>query len=176
MKLDHQAYRSLVEQLPDGFNMPQMRDSYIEQNGLAQQFDKTQLTLRVRYVLDVMLAEGLLEKRVKEGSNRVFYYRTSLFSSAKNIVNEASTEKTNNSIAQKPSSLEALSQQAKEYKVDLMACIGESEEYKRLFDCYPEMKAGLYNEYVQARDNSSKLLGKLKAVESAIRQYSAVLE
>jgi hypothetical protein len=50
----------------------------------------------------------------------------------------------------------------------MMAAIGESEEYIRLLNDYPEMKNILSESYHSSRDNSSKLLGKIKAIKTIL--------
>ena len=59
-------------------------------------------------------------------------------------------------------------EQLKQYQVDLMSSIGESEEYKRLYTVNPGLKALLEAQYHQARDKSSKLLGQIKAINTVI--------
>ena len=64
-------------------------------------------------------------------------------------------------------------EQLKQYKVDLLASVGESEEYMRLYQTNPEFKTFLENEYHQAREQSSKLLGQIKALETVLEHYSS---
>ncbi|GAA0786750.1 MULTISPECIES: hypothetical protein [Pseudomonadati] len=55
-----------------------------------------------------------------------------------------------------------------QYQIDLLSHIGEAEEFNRLFKAYPEAKKALYDRYMAARNESSSMLGKIKAVETCI--------
>ncbi|MBU2086331.1 MAG: response regulator [Gammaproteobacteria bacterium] len=61
-----------------------------------------------------------------------------------------------------------LDQLVKTYQVDLLSSIGESEEYLRLHQTYPQLKAKLEPHYLKSRDVSSKILGKIRAIESVL--------
>ncbi len=65
-----------------------------------------------------------------------------------------------------------IKEQLKQYKVDLLASVGESEEYMSLYESNPEFKTLLEAEYHQARDQSSKLLGQIKALKTVLSYYS----
>jgi len=69
-------------------------------------------------------------------------------------------------------SLAEIKEQLKQYKIDLLASVGESEEYMRLYRSNPEFRALLEREYLQARDQSSKLLGQIKALKTVLHHYS----
>ena len=78
-------------------------------------------------------------------------------------------------MSQQPTSVGALNEieeQLKQYKVDLLASVGESEEYMSLYESNPEFKTLLEAEYHQARDQSSKLLGQIKALKTVLSYYS----
>jgi hypothetical protein len=64
--------------------------------------------------------------------------------------------------------IQQLEKRLKESEVDLLTSIGESEEYMRLYRSFPEMKTHLESQYLQARENSSKLLGQIKAIKSVL--------
>jgi hypothetical protein len=50
----------------------------------------------------------------------------------------------------------------------MMSAIGESEEYLRLLRAFPEIKNILSHNYELAKNNSSKLLGKIKAISATL--------
>ena len=64
--------------------------------------------------------------------------------------------------------IQQLKERLKQSEVDLLTSIGESEEYMRLYQSFPEMKADLESLYMLARENSSKLLGQVKAIKSVL--------
>lgn len=61
--------------------------------------------------------------------------------------------------------LEAL---AKEIRLDMLSSVGEAERYKQLIAEMPQLKAQVENDYLAARDRSSRLLGHLRAVENTL--------
>lgn len=69
--------------------------------------------------------------------------------------------------------LDELRELERQYQVDLLSSIGESEESKRLYLAYPSLKGDLEPQYHQAREHCSKLLGQLKAVKSIIAKQRA---
>lgn len=62
--------------------------------------------------------------------------------------------------------LEAL---AKEIRLDMLSSVGEAERYKELIAEMPQLKAQVEDEYLAARDRSSRLLGHLRAVEKTLK-------
>ncbi|AZG36454.1 hypothetical protein [Shewanella psychromarinicola] len=56
------------------------------------------------------------------------------------------------------------------YKAELLQSIGESEAYKEIYLDMPELVDEIQPKYHMARDNNTKLLGKIKAIEDIIRQ------
>lgn len=56
------------------------------------------------------------------------------------------------------------------YKAELLQSIGESEAYKDIYLDMPELVDEIQPKYHMARDNNTKLLGKIKAIEDIIRQ------
>lgn len=62
----------------------------------------------------------------------------------------------------------------KEIRLDMLSFLGEAERYKQLLTEMPQLKAQLEDEYVQARDRSSRLLGHLRAVEKTLKSLAGV--
>ena len=56
------------------------------------------------------------------------------------------------------------------YKAELLLNIGESEGYKELYSEFPELVDEIQPKFNNARDNNTKILGKIKAIESLIEQ------
>ena len=62
----------------------------------------------------------------------------------------------------------ALQEELSQRRVELVASIGEAEEYQRLYNKYPALRAAVKEQYLESRERSTKLLGQLRAVESVI--------
>lgn len=62
----------------------------------------------------------------------------------------------------------ALQEELSQRRVELVASIGEAEEYHRLYNKYPTLRGALKDQYLESRERSTKLLGQLRAVETVI--------
>lgn len=67
------------------------------------------------------------------------------------------------------SPLMTLESMLKEAQLDFLTSYGEAEKYTKLIEQIPSLEGALRGDLVRARDNSSKLLGHIKALETAIR-------
>ncbi|EIU1446428.1 TPA: hypothetical protein ACIDYE_005556 [Pseudomonas aeruginosa] len=56
-----------------------------------------------------------------------------------------------------------------EARLDFLSSMGEAERYKQLLDDMPHLQPRLENDYVEARDRSSRLLGHLRAMEKTLK-------
>lgn len=62
----------------------------------------------------------------------------------------------------------------KEVRLDFLTSMGETERYKQLLDEMPHLHNHVQNEYRDARDRSSRLLGHVQAVEKTLSMLSSV--
>jgi len=58
------------------------------------------------------------------------------------------------------------------YKADLLLNMGESEAYKELYLEFPELIDEIQPKYNKARDNNTRILGKIRAIEGLMDQDS----
>lgn len=58
---------------------------------------------------------------------------------------------------------------AKEIRLDMLTALGEAERYKQLFTEMPTLRARVQDDYLEARDRSSRLLGHLRAIENTLK-------
>ncbi len=65
-----------------------------------------------------------------------------------------------------------LKDQLKECKVDLLSSISESNEYIQLINAYPNAKDYLKTQYHNSCEQSSNLLGKIKAINTLLQHLS----
>lgn len=117
-----------------------------------------------------LVQKGILDKNVDEQTKETTYQKTAKFSQTNFILqkSEASTTESPTRNTQKSNAIHQLEERLKQSEIDLFTSIGESEEYMRLYLSFPDMKAHLESQYLQARETSSKLLGQIKAIKSAI--------
>ena len=56
------------------------------------------------------------------------------------------------------------------YKAEMLLNMGESEAYKELYSEFPELVDELQPQYNKARDNNTRILGKIRAIEGLLKQ------
>jgi hypothetical protein len=117
-------------------------------------------------------SKGLLERKYSEKRDRTFYSKTKQFSPDCFQVSEEHLE-TSKPPLKKEENLgvkKDLISKINKYRLELLTSIGETEEYKALCSEFPQMADNLQERYNNARDNGSKVLGRIKALESLISQ------
>jgi hypothetical protein len=57
-----------------------------------------------------------------------------------------------------------------DYKNELLLSLGESEAYKDLYSELPELVDEIQPKYNKARDNNTRILGKIRAIEGLLKQ------
>lgn len=66
--------------------------------------------------------------------------------------------------------LQKLLTKLNDYKNEFLLSLGESEAYKDLYSELPELVEEIQPKYNKARDNKTKLLGKVRAIEGLLNQ------
>ncbi|WP_444993851.1 hypothetical protein [Aliikangiella sp. IMCC44359] len=172
--IDKYLYEVLKERAQQSFTVVQMRDSYLTKLPTAISPDDARKAI-YRQLLRLVKA-GVLTKHPKSNPQQSTYRVVNNFvrmdfkftiPSHQRVYNDKNTTKTKR--RSPPSRFE---EQLRQYQVDLLSSIAESEEYKRLYTVNPELKALLEAQYHQARDKSSKLLGQIKAIKTVISHLS----
>ncbi len=67
-----------------------------------------------------------------------------------------------------------LEEKLKETKLDFLTTLGESESYKQIMEDMPELHDQLIQDFDRAREKSLKLLGQVRAYETAIERLEAM--
>ncbi len=155
----------------DKFTLSEFRDSYMNLSNI-----KCPIEARKRVYKQVLrlTQRGILIKEGKKNTHDAKYSKTDLFKKICFIkkvpidkLNQGAMkveiDKVNNDL-----SISNLEKQLYEYKVDMMSAIGESEEYIKLSKQFPKQKNILKEKYDLSRDQSSKLLGQIKAIKTMI--------
>jgi len=172
ISINEHIHAVLMKDFFNDFTVTQFRDNYMAQ--LTQPADAvTSREIVYRQVLR-FLKLGLLQKKEANNVRKSTYSKTSEFfkSHFKVRSTKLSALSTDSAPRIKNSAMKSIEAQLKQYKVDLLASVGESEEYMRLYHSNPELKQMLEPEYLQARDQSSRLLGQIKALNTVLSHYS----
>ena len=155
----------------DRFTVAKLRDHYLSMVG--RQKSASSAYSHVYRQLCKLEKNGVLKRHKKAQDKADLYEKTDKFNQTdfhltakKTIQNKPSTGAQNNSVFAANS---MLTERLKQSEIDLLASIGESEEYMRLYKTFPEMKELLESQYLIARENSSKLLGQIKALKSVLK-------
>ncbi|MCL1063051.1 response regulator [Shewanella benthica] len=169
IKINAQLNTILQDEHFDNFHVTQLRDAYLANSSVVQ--DLVEARKYVYRQILRLVKKGLLLKKGTKNSKRVIYQKSELFFKANFIVQSRTAGTVNQPIAASVDTniaVQQLEDRLKESEVDLLTSIGESEEYMRLYQSFPEMKVHLEFQYLQARENSSKLLGQIKAIKSVL--------
>lgn len=153
----------------NNFQVMSLRDAYLAVSTSSLTVSKTYNFIYQQ--VHRLVKKGLLDKNVDPLSKETTYKKTTNFFQANFILQSAKKSEavevtpTN---SEKHNTIKQLEERLKQSEIDLLTSIGESEEYMRLYQTFPEMKAHLESQYLLARETSSKLLGQIKAIKSAI--------
>jgi hypothetical protein len=61
----------------------------------------------------------------------------------------------------------------KEIRLDFLSSMGEAERFKLLLEDMPHLRDKVEDEYLEARDRSSRLLGHLRAIEKTLKTLAS---
>jgi hypothetical protein len=150
------------------FTVTQIKNLIMKINSSVSPKDIDQL---VRRACAKLVNVGFLEKKY-QGKKHI-YFKTALFDKSQLVPSKArmKTTVTTSASSQELTRLKATLNQ---YQVDLLGYIGEAEEFKRLMEEIPNSKPRLYPRYMNARNKSSTLMGKIKAVESCLNDLKGL--
>lgn len=168
IKINARLHTILQDENFDDFQVTQLRDAYLASSIANQNIIEVRKYI-YRQILR-LVKKGLLLKKGANSKSTV-YQKSALFFEANFII-----QNTTDSRVSKPEpitpgtniAIQRLEERLKQSEVDLLTSIGESEEYMRLYKSFPEMKVHLESQYLQSRENSSKLLGQIKAIKSVL--------
>jgi hypothetical protein len=107
---------------------------------------------------------------IRTGSSSAKTLRYVLVSDAKDIVTEP-TDEYKSKLKSQDDVTKRLREKLKDYKLELLLSIGEAEVCKEVSEEIPTLLKGVQTRYNSSRDKSSKLLGKVNALELIITDY-----
>lgn len=118
-----------------------------------------------------LVNNGWLRKTVSKKKEITTFIKTSLFN-VNEITYSSPEEFNDNKQTNSPDKpiQESLRERLNQYKNELLISYGESNEYKKLCDDFPDLYELLQPKYNSAREQNSRLLGQIKAVEKLINE------
>ncbi|MDO6717734.1 MULTISPECIES: hypothetical protein [unclassified Agarivorans] len=175
-------YKTLIDEKFQQFTVSQLKTAYQEEYREETNKNASQMVHRT---LRRLIANELLTKQHDNG--KLVYLKTSKFSpkllspkllspsKPKQVTKSAVQPLIESGLNHKTSAqLDALQSTLNQYQVNLLSSIGEAEEFKRLCDSIPQARARLYPRYMTARNHSSTLTGKIKALEAGIAELKSL--
>lgn len=171
MKLDETFKYIVSNPKLDHFSALELRTAYlIVDNECKLSASETRRFVYAELVKLVKI--GWLKKVTSKKKGITNYVKTKLFNL--NVVSpikplnsivpiEASIEKSTT-----VGSMQELNCRLQDYKNDLLEGLGEADEYRALRNEFPSMHDELQPKYNSIRESNSRLLGKIKAIETLI--------
>tara|TARA_R110001606_G_scaffold381097_1_gene542023 strand:- start:2471 stop:2959 length:489 start_codon:yes stop_codon:yes gene_type:complete len=157
MNFNEQVMKILSDPSFDNFTPFELKKAIKGKNGgnylediIETKFICAQIKLLVR--------SGVIKRSDKENSFRCTYEKTFNYHPKRNT--------------QVDSSSIGLKEKYFSYKQQLLVGIGEAEEYKKLCLEYPELQKDLQPKYNNIREQNTKILGKIKVIESLVNNKS----
>jgi hypothetical protein len=171
--LDSDLLTILLTESVDKFTVLELRSAYVAivKNSLLNKVEARKFVYRHILRLE---EKGLLERKYSKKRNRTFYSKTNLFHPDKFEVSEDNPARSKPQIKEEKNVgvTKDLLTKLNQYKLELLTSIGETDEYKTLCNQFPQLTENLQERYNHARDHGSKILGRIKALESLINQQS----
>jgi hypothetical protein len=178
IKIDPILYEILSEKFESEFSVLKVRDIFVSR--YPGQISKRIARQKTYSLFRKLLKAGMLVKHAAQNKRNTIYSKTYRFAQAqyesgKIIFDVSDSADTNKLIGNSTEEqLRLLRGKLKHYRELLDAAVAESEEYKALYEVFPDLKQFLENKYLEARARSSKCLGQLNAVKTVISQIRSV--
>jgi hypothetical protein len=170
LQVDNTLIELLRKQAGTPFSTTDIRDLYVLQIPEGQRPSRNQLRKHVyRELLRLELAKMIERHGGSTGRGCKFIFCPE--HSSVEIETRPSPFETTDPHVESPMDVKtqrALQEELSQRRIELVASIGEAEEYQRLYNKYPALRGAVKEQYLESREKSTKLLGQLRAVESVI--------
>lgn len=174
-----QVDKILIELLQQQLNIPfsntEIRDAYLAKIPKDQRPGRNQLRKHIYNELLRLESAKIIERHegsTGRGCKFIYHSKTSGISMKEKHSPFGAADKQIDS-SMDDETQRALQEELSQRKVELIASIGEAEEYQRLYTKYPALRSAVEAQYLLSRERSTKLLGQLRAVESVITKIGS---
>jgi hypothetical protein len=167
MKLDPFVAKIIVAASFDHFTTSDVRSDYL---ALKKDPSSNSSVVRRKIYAELLklVKKGWLNKLISEKKGLTRFSKTELFDSE--VIESKFKRGTDNEIEKNDNKQRQLLGKLNHYKAELLLIIGESEAYKDLYSEFPELVDEIQPKYNEARDNNTKILGKIRAIEGLLKQ------
>jgi len=114
-----------------------------------------------------LVKKGWLKKKSSNIKGLTRFSKTELFDA--NSLSDTSISKLNKKTSNHTKRMN-LKEKLRYYKTELLLNIGEADAYKELYTDFPDLVDEIQTQYNTARDNNTKILGKIRAIEGLLVQ------
>lgn len=153
----------------DQFTVDDLTKAYLNSPDTIHHSKKAARQFVYRNMQRLMESGDLIRLPVTHGWPQ--YTLTEKFHSKKSPV-KIKNETQSSPAIEKPDSSQQLKERLNQYKLDMLTAMGETEEYGAICLSLPELKDDVQPLYNESRDRCSKLLGRVKALESLLSMES----
>lgn len=171
VKIDVLVVQIIVAPNFDNFTTSEVRSSYITLKNDGS-LDPAKLRRKLYAELLKLVKKGWLKKKSSNIKGLTRFSKTELFDA------KALTKKIIAADADKPFSgntkPHTLATKLNHYKAELLLNIGETEAYTEIYAEFPELVDEIQPQYNVARDNNTKILGKIRAIEGLMKHDECV--
>ena len=167
MKIDPLVAQIIVATNFDHFTTSDVRSAYLALKN-APYLVPTIVRRNIYAELLKLVKKGWLKKLVSNKKGFTRFNKTDVFD-VNAITILAQFDVTNSSEKQGDKQVKLLGK-LNHYKAELLLNIGESEAYKEIYSEFPELVDELQPQYNKARDNNTRILGKIRAIEGLLKQ------
>jgi hypothetical protein len=170
LKIDPLVAQIIVATSFDNFTTSEVRTTYLVLKN-DPSLEPTSVRRKIYAELLKLVKKGWLEKLIpknRKGPTR--FSKTALFDVVQiQLKNEDEPTEVIKDIDKKKKQLLS---KLNIYKAELLLNMGESEAYKELYLELPELIDEIQPKYNKARDNNTRILGKIRAIEGLMDQDS----
>jgi len=168
------VYKLLIENDLNNFTVTDIRNFLLK---ISTEFVHEDEARRFIYRQLVKLVDKKLLSKVKKDNAKQFIYtKTALFNEIHFVSKTTGITKTKTSVTPvvKINFIDILSKEKHAHEADLAVVLCEVEEYKELINRFPDQVDYLKSLYLDARDRSVQLLGKINAVGRVLDRSNLV--
>lgn len=157
------------------FSISALNDAYLSSPNCQHSDPKISRQYLYRHIMKSM-DQGILLCQDSKTSKAILY---SLAPNVIEPIEKKVESKAQENLSQQSSTIdvcERIREKIKIHKLSLLKSIGEAEAYKEWSEEMPTSRRDIQEKYNTARDESSKLLGKVGAYESLLVSYQGCIE
>lgn len=170
LKLDPFVAQIIATTNFDHFTTSDVRSAYfVLKNDLT--LDATNVRRFIYAELLKLVKKGWLNKLASNKKGNTRFHKTELFN-GKEIALLATS--VTDSVSTGNDKHDKLLAKLNHYKAELLLNIGESEAYKDLYSEFPELVDEIQPQFNKAKDNNTRILGKIRAIEGLLEQDKSV--